>query len=90
MTVTVLFFARAKDIAGAKQTVVTLPVGATVADLRKSLAAARPSLAPLLGLAGGPGAAISVGQAFAPEGHVLRVSACVRARESARADFFFA
>lgn len=48
MTVTIRLFARAKDLAGAESLCVTLPEKATVADLRRCLAAEHPRLGPLL------------------------------------------
>lgn len=48
MTVRVRLFARAKDLAGADAVTVILPPGATVADLRRRLAADHPALAGLL------------------------------------------
>ena len=48
MTVTVRLFARAKDLAGADTVPVTLPESATIADLRRHLAAEHPRLAALL------------------------------------------
>jgi molybdopterin converting factor subunit 1 len=46
--VRVLLFARARDLAGADAVAVALPAGATVADLRRALAARVPALAGLL------------------------------------------
>jgi molybdopterin converting factor subunit 1 len=48
MTCTVRLFARARDLAGAAALAVELPDGATVGDLRRRLAQARPELASLL------------------------------------------
>ncbi|HZT82680.1 MAG TPA: MoaD/ThiS family protein [Gemmataceae bacterium] len=48
MNLTVRLFARAKDLAGADRLTVDLADGATVADLRRALAAACPALAGLL------------------------------------------
>ena len=48
MTVRVLFFAKARDLAGSPSRELTLGEGATVADLRRALATAIPSLEPLL------------------------------------------
>jgi molybdopterin converting factor subunit 1 len=48
MTVRVLLFAAARDLAGADAVTVELPPGATVADLRAALAARVPALAALL------------------------------------------
>jgi molybdopterin converting factor subunit 1 len=48
MTIRVRLFARAKDLAGAAAVTVELPPGATVADLRRRLAADHPALAALL------------------------------------------
>jgi len=44
MTVTVRLFARAKDIAGAEAVSLSLPESATVADVRRRLAAEHPRL----------------------------------------------
>jgi molybdopterin converting factor subunit 1 len=44
----VRLFARARDLAGADVVEVDLPAGATVADLRRRMAADRPALAGLL------------------------------------------
>jgi molybdopterin converting factor subunit 1 len=48
MTLTVLLFAKLRDAAGAEAVAVTLPAGATVADLRRQLADTYPALAGLL------------------------------------------
>ena len=48
MIVHVRLFARARDMAGADSVAVELPDGATVADLRRRLAADHPALAGLL------------------------------------------
>ena len=48
MTVRVLFFAKARDLAGSPSKELTLDEGATVADLRRALAKAIPALEPLL------------------------------------------
>jgi molybdopterin converting factor subunit 1 len=48
MRVTILLFARAKDLAGADRLVLELPAGATVGQLREALARQAPSLAGLL------------------------------------------
>lgn len=48
MNCRVKLFARARDLAGAGETTVSLPDGGTVADLRRSLAAACPKLTALL------------------------------------------
>ena len=48
MTFDVYLFARAKDLAGAESVRVELPPGASVAELRRRLAAAIPALAGLL------------------------------------------
>ena len=48
MTVRVLFFARARDLAGTPSQELTLGDGATVADLRHALATAIPALGPVL------------------------------------------
>jgi len=48
MRVRVKLFARARDLAGASEVTLELPAGATVADLRRSLASSHPQLAGLL------------------------------------------
>jgi len=48
MKACVRLFARAKDLAGADTVTVHLPDGATVAELRRQLAAEHPALANLL------------------------------------------
>jgi molybdopterin converting factor small subunit len=49
MRVTVRLFARARDLAGSPVVELELAEPATVADLRRGLAAACPALTPLLG-----------------------------------------
>ncbi len=48
MTVRVLLFARARDLAGQPSVEITLPEHATVADLRRTLGEAHPSLLPVI------------------------------------------
>jgi len=48
MTLTVMLFAAARDLAGGDSLSVELPAGATVADLRAELARRLPALAGLL------------------------------------------
>lgn len=48
MKVHVLFFARARDLAGCESVEISLPDNACVGDVRDSLAARFPGLAPLL------------------------------------------
>jgi molybdopterin converting factor subunit 1 len=48
MMVSVRMFARARDLAGTSLLRLQLPAGATVAELRRSLADACPALTPLL------------------------------------------
>ncbi|MCA8995892.1 MAG: molybdopterin converting factor subunit 1 [Planctomycetaceae bacterium] len=48
MTLTVQFFARARDLAGCSSVEVELPDGATVAQLRRTLAEQIPALEPIL------------------------------------------
>jgi molybdopterin converting factor subunit 1 len=70
MTCRVRLFARAKDLAGADVVDVTLPPGATVADLRRCLAADRPTLAKLL-----PRCAVAVAGEFAEDSLTLPAGA---------------
>jgi molybdopterin converting factor subunit 1 len=67
MIVVVKMFARAKDLAGADAVRVELPAGATVAELRRQLAAQVPALAGLLGRS-----AVAVDDEFAADGMMLR------------------
>lgn len=62
MTVTVRLFARARDLAGTDAATLELEPGATVADLRRRLADAHPSLAGLLARS-----ALAVDNEFADE-----------------------
>jgi molybdopterin converting factor subunit 1 len=66
MTVDVLLFARARDLAGAASVRLDLPAGATVADLRRALAVAHPGLAGVLAHC-----AIAVNNDFAEDNRVL-------------------
>jgi molybdopterin converting factor subunit 1 len=68
--VEVRFFARARDLAGAEAVTVGLPDGATVADLRRRLAAEHPALGPLLGRC-----AVAVNEEFADDGLTLPLRA---------------
>ncbi len=70
--VKVLLFARARDLAAADAVDVELPAGATVADLRRALAAAHPRLAGLLGRS-----AFAVGDDFADDATPLAPGAVV-------------
>ncbi len=70
MTCRVRLFARAKDLAGAEAVAVTLSPGATVADLRRRLAADHPALAGLL-----PRCAVAVGGEFAEDSLALPAGA---------------
>ena len=62
MTLTVHLFARLRDLAGADAVALTLPEGATVADVRRALAARHPGLAELLARS-----AVAVNHDFAPD-----------------------
>jgi molybdopterin converting factor subunit 1 len=66
MTCRVRLFARARDLAGADAVEVAVPAGATVGDLRRLLAAARPELAALLCRS-----ALAVNDEFADDGLTL-------------------
>jgi molybdopterin converting factor subunit 1 len=55
----VLFFARARDLAGAATITIEMPPGSTVGDLRRRLATDHPRLARLL-----PDCAIAVDEEF--------------------------
>jgi molybdopterin converting factor subunit 1 len=66
MTLTVLLFARLRDVTGAAAVPVALPPGGTVADLRRALAAARPELAGLLARS-----AVAVNHDFADDARAL-------------------
>jgi molybdopterin converting factor subunit 1 len=66
MTLPVLLFAAARDLAGSDVVRVELPPGATVADLRSELARRFPALAPLLAKS-----ALAVNHDFAEDSRVL-------------------
>jgi molybdopterin converting factor subunit 1 len=66
MTLDVHLFARARDLAGAAVITIDLPAGATVADLRRALAAAHPGLAAILSHC-----AIAVNNDFAGDDRIL-------------------
>jgi molybdopterin converting factor subunit 1 len=66
----VRLFARAKDLAGSDAVTVDLPVGATVADLRRRLADEQPALAGLLSRC-----AVSVNDEFAEDTLTVPVEA---------------
>jgi molybdopterin converting factor subunit 1 len=66
MKVRVRLFARARELAGADAVLLSVPEGATVADLRRQLAAARPPLAGLLGRC-----AVAVNDEFAEDSLTL-------------------
>ena len=62
MTVTVLMFARARDLAGTDRAEVDITAGATAADLRRRLAELYPALSGLLARS-----AVAVGDEFVGE-----------------------
>ena len=66
----VKLFARARDLAGAAEVAVSLPDGATVADLKASLARAHPALAGLLGRC-----AVAVANEFAGDAVAIPLAA---------------
>jgi molybdopterin synthase catalytic subunit len=66
MTVRVLMFARAADLAGARRVVVDVADGATVANLRQRIESAWPRLAPLL-----PRCAVALGNEVVRDDQVL-------------------
>ena len=70
MLVHVRLFARARDLAGADMLRVELPDGATVADLRRRLAADYPALSALL-----ERSALAVANEFAADSLVLSANA---------------
>jgi molybdopterin converting factor subunit 1 len=70
MLVPVRLFARARDLAGADVLRVELPAGATVADLRRRLAADYPALSALL-----ERSALAVANEFAADSLVLSADA---------------
>ncbi len=70
MTVRVRLFARARDLAGADAVTVRLSPDATVAELRRQLAAEYPALAGLLGRC-----AVAVNGEFAEDALALPLSA---------------
>ena len=66
MTVTVILFAAARDLAGADSLALDLPASATVADLRAELARRVPALAKLLAKS-----AVAVNHDFVEDDRVL-------------------
>ena len=66
MTITVRLFARARELAGAGQLKLELPLGARVADLRGALVEGVPALGPLLAVS-----AVAVNHDFAEADRVL-------------------
>ena len=66
MTVTVILFAAARDLAGADSLALDLPAGATVTDLRAELARRVPALAKLLAKS-----AVAVNHDFVEDDRVL-------------------
>lgn len=66
MTLTVHLFARARELAGSGTVAVELPPGATVADLRRTLAERLPALAGLL-----ERSAVAVNHDFAEDSRAL-------------------
>ena len=66
MTVRVHLFARARDLAGVDAIDVSLPAGATVADVRRTLIEVQPRLRELLGRC-----AITVNEDFAEDEVIL-------------------
>ena len=68
----VLFFARTRELAGAGEANVDLPVGATVAELRVELVRLYPALGALL-----PRCAIAVDDDYAGDDRLLEVGSTV-------------
>lgn len=66
MSIRVLLFAAARDLAGAESLSVELPAGASVADLRAELARRIPALSALLAKS-----AVAVNHDFAEDSRVL-------------------
>lgn len=66
MTVRVLLFARARELAGIREVAVELPAGATVADLRTALAATYPELTAVLARS-----AVAVDEEFAEDATMI-------------------
>jgi len=66
MTLTVHLFARGRELVGADTVAAELPAAATVADLRRTLAARFPALAGLLARS-----AVAVNHDFAEDNRVL-------------------
>ncbi|MER3419935.1 MAG: molybdopterin converting factor subunit 1, partial [Chloroflexota bacterium] len=67
MQTRVLLFAALREAAGAREMLVDLPEGSTVAELRQRLAVEQPRLAPLLG-----NAAAAVNEEYVSDGERLR------------------
>jgi sulfur-carrier protein len=66
MRITVRLFARARDLAGLERVDLDVPESACVADLKQSLAAQFPQVAPLL-----PSLLVAVGTDYADDATVL-------------------
>ena len=62
MNVSVRLFARARDIAGQDEIELTVPSGATIADLRSALARQYPEMAPLA-----PNLLFAIGEDYADD-----------------------
>lgn len=62
---TILFFARARDLAGAAELTLDLPAGSTLADVRRRLTERIPALSSLL-----PHCALAVNDAYADDDDV--------------------
>jgi len=62
----ILYFAQAREAAGAARESVSLPCGKTLADLESLLRDRHPALAPLL-----PACAFAVDEVYRPRGFVL-------------------
>lgn len=74
MRVVLKLFAIARQRAGRPEVAVELPEGATVADLKRAVAASHPELAPLL-----PGLLIAVANEYAPDDRPIPAEAEVAA-----------
>jgi len=66
MTLTVMLFAAARELAGAESVLIGLPSGSTVAQLRTELARRFPALAALLGRS-----ALAVNHDYAEDDRIL-------------------
>lgn len=72
MKIKVQLFARARDLAGARQVEIELPASAGVTDLKRSLAEQCPQIAPLV-----PNLLVAIGTDFADDSTIFTQDSAV-------------